>query len=189
VEEGHVQLADEGAGDYHLAWGSAAIDRGVDCDVATDIDGQMRPMPAGGRPDLGADEHTGVSLAPSGKTVHPRQAAAGEVLTYTLVLRNQGTAPTEALMVDPVPTSTTTISATASSGNLTHSDGLRWTGVITPGEPITISSWVTLTQDGVVANTAVLTDAYGVRTVMRAWVNGWWYFIPFFFATSAGAGQ
>jgi hypothetical protein len=41
---------------YHLTAGSAAIDKGVDAGVATDIDGDSRPAPAGTRPDLGADE-------------------------------------------------------------------------------------------------------------------------------------
>lgn len=39
---------------YHILTGSAAIDRGVPADVATDIDGQ--PRPAGVASDLGADE-------------------------------------------------------------------------------------------------------------------------------------
>lgn len=44
------------AGDgYHLALGSAAIDKGVDVGVTTDIDGQSRPY--GAAPDLGADEY------------------------------------------------------------------------------------------------------------------------------------
>jgi hypothetical protein len=39
---------------YHLTRGSAAVDRGVNAGVATDIDGE--PRPAGANPDLGADE-------------------------------------------------------------------------------------------------------------------------------------
>jgi parallel beta-helix repeat protein len=38
---------------YHLTAGSAAIDRGVDARVTTDVDGDSRPI---GQPDLGADE-------------------------------------------------------------------------------------------------------------------------------------
>lgn len=41
---------------YHLTVGSAAIDRGMDAGVTTDIDGDARPAPLGTRPDLGADE-------------------------------------------------------------------------------------------------------------------------------------
>jgi hypothetical protein len=39
---------------YHLTWGSAAVDRGVNAGVTTDIDGE--PRPADGGYDLGADE-------------------------------------------------------------------------------------------------------------------------------------
>jgi len=41
-------------GDYHLGLGSAAVDAGVDADVTTDIDGDVRPLGAGF--DIGADE-------------------------------------------------------------------------------------------------------------------------------------
>ena len=46
---------------YHLTAGSAAIDRGVDAGVLTDIDDQPRPQ--GVLPDLGADEY----IAPASK--------------------------------------------------------------------------------------------------------------------------
>jgi len=182
-------FADGGAAGYHLAWGSAPVDRGLDCDVTSDIDGQTRPMPAGGRPDLGADEHTSVSLAPSRKTVRPRWAAAGEMVTYTVVLRNEGKAATDALMVDPLPTATTYISGTASSGVLTGGDELRWGGAVTPGEPVTVSYRVTLTQDAFVGNTAVVTDGYGVRTAMRTWLNALWYYLPILITPSADVGR
>jgi len=41
---------------YHLMPRSAAIGKGVDAGVTTDIDGDSRPAPAGTHPDLGADE-------------------------------------------------------------------------------------------------------------------------------------
>ncbi|NIO69597.1 MAG: hypothetical protein GTN71_11340 [Anaerolineae bacterium] len=43
---------------YHLMDGSAAIDKGVDAGVTTDIDGDSRPQ--GSAPDLGADERAGI---------------------------------------------------------------------------------------------------------------------------------
>lgn len=42
--------------DYHLLPTSAALDAGVDADVTTDMDGDLRPVPVGTSPDLGADE-------------------------------------------------------------------------------------------------------------------------------------
>ena len=45
---------------YHLMDGSAAVDRGVDAGVTTDIDGDSRPQ--GSAPDLGADEWAGAGV-------------------------------------------------------------------------------------------------------------------------------
>ena len=47
-------FVDPDGGDYHIGPGSAAIDRGVDAGVTTDIDGD--PLPIGPAPDIGADE-------------------------------------------------------------------------------------------------------------------------------------
>jgi fibronectin-binding autotransporter adhesin len=52
--DGDPRFLNPAAGDYHLGPGSAALDAGVDAGVATDIDGDARPMGAGY--DLGADE-------------------------------------------------------------------------------------------------------------------------------------
>lgn len=54
---------------YHVASGSAAIDRGVNAGVTTDIDGQTRPY--GAASDLGADEY-----APGQTSTAYSQAAA-----------------------------------------------------------------------------------------------------------------
>jgi parallel beta-helix repeat protein len=48
-------FVDPGGGDYHIGPG-AAINRGVDAGVMTDLDGDPRPAPPGTLPDLGADE-------------------------------------------------------------------------------------------------------------------------------------
>jgi hypothetical protein len=42
--------------DYHLQFGSAAIDHGIDAGVYTDLDGNPRPLGAGF--DIGAYEYT-----------------------------------------------------------------------------------------------------------------------------------
>jgi parallel beta-helix repeat protein len=49
------------AGDYHIGAG-AAINRGVDAGVTSDIDGDPRPAPTGTHPDLGADELNQLSI-------------------------------------------------------------------------------------------------------------------------------
>jgi hypothetical protein len=45
---------------YHLTAGSAAVDRGADAGVTSDIDGDPRPL--GAAPDLGADELVSIYL-------------------------------------------------------------------------------------------------------------------------------
>jgi PKD repeat protein len=80
-------------GDYHIDPGSAAVDAGVDADVAWDVDGEPRPMGAGY--DIGADEVCAVidsvAFAPSETvlfeptvftpTVYPEDASPP--ITYT----------------------------------------------------------------------------------------------------------
>jgi hypothetical protein len=51
---GDPAFVDPGAGDYHLAPGSAAIDAGVEAGESSDVDGDPRPF--GPAPDIGADE-------------------------------------------------------------------------------------------------------------------------------------
>jgi hypothetical protein len=43
--------------DYHISPASAALDRGAHSEIETDIDNQLRPNPATGIADLGADEY------------------------------------------------------------------------------------------------------------------------------------
>ena len=50
-------FVDAPGGNYHLTWGSPCIDTGTDAGVATDMDGDARPL--GGGFDMGADEVTG----------------------------------------------------------------------------------------------------------------------------------
>jgi hypothetical protein len=52
---GSPAFVNAASGDYHLGAASAAIDRGIDAGVTTDIDGDERPV--GSAPDLGADEY------------------------------------------------------------------------------------------------------------------------------------
>ena len=53
---GDPDFLNRGANDYHIGAGSAMANQGEAVGVAYDIDGDIRPAPAGTRPDLGADE-------------------------------------------------------------------------------------------------------------------------------------
>ncbi len=51
---GDPGFVDPDAGDYHIGFGSAARDQGVDAGILWDMDPQPRPYQV---PDLGADEY------------------------------------------------------------------------------------------------------------------------------------
>jgi hypothetical protein len=70
---------DADAGNYHILFGSAARDTGVDAEVTTDIDGNPRPI--GSAPDIGADELWPVYL-PLVMKMAPTTTITGE---YALV--------------------------------------------------------------------------------------------------------
>lgn len=179
---GDPAFVDPDGGDYHVGASSAAIDRGVDAAVYRDIDGDPRPLRGGF--DLGADEYAEIDLSRSRKTVYPDQAIAEDVLTYTILLLNQGDVSShDTQLVDPLPGQTTYISGSAvsSAGELTDSDSIRWTGTLTPHEPVTITFSVTLTQTSVVRNTAVVTDQHGGVTRLSTLVNGLRCYFPLIF--------
>jgi uncharacterized repeat protein (TIGR01451 family) len=171
-------FADGAGGDLHLAEGaSSAIDRGVNAGVATDIDGQARDS----TPDIGADEYCGIDLSSSHKTVKPEEAGAGDVLTYTIAVVNTGvTRATDSVLLDAIPAHTTYVpnSVHATSGVVTDTGGIGWTGAVTPGVRVTISFRVTVNEAVFIENTAVITDRYGVATVMMAWVNARRVYLP-----------
>lgn len=174
-------------GDYHIGVDSAAVDRGVSAGVTSDIDGHPRPIPAGGRVDLGADESTGIDLFFSSKVASTEEASAGEVITYTITLSNTGPLSAEGVsLVDPVPhrTSYYTGNAWVSSGVLTTGSSIGWTGTVSAGESITLTFAVTLDEDGPVGNTAVVTDAYGTRLELKAWVNTQHTYVPLVLRTA-----
>ncbi len=54
---GDPLFVDPAGGDYHISAASPARDRGVDAGVKSDMDGEVRPHPDTGIPDLGADEY------------------------------------------------------------------------------------------------------------------------------------
>jgi uncharacterized repeat protein (TIGR01451 family) len=182
---GDPDFASCGLDDYHLSSTSAAIDQGAGADLSDDIDGHPRPILSGY--DLGADEYTGVDLSPSVKRVTPLDAAAGEVVTFTIALHNDG--PEDAAGVslsDPVPTHTTYIphTAQATSGTLTDTDGIRWSGTIIAGGTVTVTLQVTVTEEVVIENTAVVTDTYGTPHTMTARVNEDRIYLPLVWRSS-----
>jgi uncharacterized repeat protein (TIGR01451 family) len=164
-------------GDYHIGVGSAAIDRGVSADVDSDIDHQPRPIPPGGAVDLGADESTGIDLSGSSKRASADRAGAGDTITYLITLSNAGHLSAEQVsLVDPVPGHTSYVSgsARAASGVLTAGSAIT----VSAQQSVTLSFAVTLTEDAAVRNTALVTDTYGTRVALTAWVNALRRYLP-----------
>ncbi len=96
---GDPKFIDPDNGDYHIGYGSAAWDAGVDAGVYTDIDGEARPVGAGF--DIGADElQAALRLA---LNAGPDPVASGGSLTYTLIVTNSGAVDLHALITATLP--------------------------------------------------------------------------------------
>jgi uncharacterized repeat protein (TIGR01451 family) len=96
---GDPTFADPDGGDYHVGLGSAAVDAGVKVPVYLDLDGHPRPV--GMRPDLGADEFPmGMRVT---KSAAPNPVRAGERLTYTIDVSNNGLVTLTASITDRLP--------------------------------------------------------------------------------------
>jgi len=89
---GDPAFADPTVWDYHLTAGSAAIDQGVDAGVTIDIDGQPRPNPDTGIPDLGADEYwpaLGLTVTKTAEDLNGPPLHMGDLIRYDITGTNQ----------------------------------------------------------------------------------------------------
>jgi uncharacterized repeat protein (TIGR01451 family) len=110
-------------------------------------------------------------LSGSAKTVSAGTATAGEVLTYTITLTNDGLATASAELIDPWPLYTLPVtgSAWASNGQITTTEQtLQWRGAIPPGQQVKLHFTV-----------VPLSNCMGLYAYNRAIVNdGWGYHYP-----------
>ena len=103
-----------------------------------------------------------LDLSASFKRVEPRRVGAGERITYTLQIVNQGSGSTAFSLDDPVPAHTTYVpgSAWASGGTISDTAGILWTGTVTASSSLTATFAVTidgdLTQPTAIVNEATL---------------------------------
>jgi len=107
------------------------------------------------------------SLQSSDKSVRPVLPGPGDVLTYTITLRNPGPALAGACVTDTLPAEVHYLgNLWASSGNYGEANGvITWTGSVPAAVPVTITFGVTvseqITSPHVISNTALIDDGLG----------------------------
>jgi hypothetical protein len=103
-QAGDPAFVSSAAGNYHLDQGSAAIDKGADGGVTTDLDGQPRPNPSTGIPDLGADEfYTGCTAIHQVSISGPESGVIKMDLLFGAVLTPPGATPNILYIWSPEP--------------------------------------------------------------------------------------
>ncbi len=115
------------------------------------------------RPDLSTSE----------KLVSAARAAIGDVLTYTIRVKNTGQGRARAVLTDSIPAGTMYVpgSAWAGNGAIVYdevNDRIVWSGEVPPWGMSTIVFAVTVVEEGVVHNTVVIDDGLGVLTQRSA---------------------
>jgi len=106
-------------------------------------------------------------LSLSSKAVNRFNVDRGDILTYTLILRNSSSITATAILTDPLPTRTAyvTNSIQASSGVVTWaSDSVHWSGQVVSGTPVVVqfaAEVLTATAGARITNTMELNDGLG----------------------------
>ena len=106
-------------------------------------------------------------LSPSSKAVNRFNVDRGDILTYTLILRNSSSITATAIMTDPLPAHTAYVpnSVQASSGLVTWSnEAVHWSGQVISGTPVVIqfaAEVLTATAGTRLTNTLELNDGLG----------------------------
>lgn len=126
------------------------------------------------------------SLYGSSKQVQPTLPEAGDVMTYTVTLKNPGPELSNVLVTDTLPTGVNYLgNLWASSGAYGESGGvITWTGTVSGDGPVTIRYGVTvnssLADPTVLVNTALIDDGRGSVLSRQALVivNGLATYLP-----------
>jgi uncharacterized repeat protein (TIGR01451 family) len=113
-------------------------------------------------------------LAPSAKTATPDAFLPGDVLTYTVILDNEGSGDAPAVFLsDTMPLSTTYVpgslafpAGAGAGGYDPAADAITWTGPVSAGLPVTLTFLVdtdpALVDGAVITNTAFISDGGGL---------------------------
>jgi len=171
-------------------WSIQTVDNGGGLDTSLTLDADRRPHISYhdriNRALKYAVGYVSPDLSLSTKIVSRSQIEAGDTITYTVQLVNSGDLSTPFTLTDPIPLHTTYMpaSAGASGGEITDTDGITWTGIITGSTNLNATFAVTvdatLTQPTAIINVATLTgDPTGSLTLeATAIVNALEAFLP-----------
>jgi len=183
--------AEPGSRDLRLAPGAAEIDAGVEIPNLND------PFSLDGAPDIGAFEFgqplpsygprpAAPDLSGTSKQANPGAASVGEMVTYTITIRNTGLPLIETVtLTDTVPLGLAYVPGSLQTASGIPDDqstpALRWSGDLVDG-PVTLtySAVVTETAPRAITNTALVqTDTTGVlsRSAVVV-VNGYGIYLP-----------
>jgi uncharacterized repeat protein (TIGR01451 family) len=113
-------------------------------------------------------------LSPSEKLVSAARAAVGDVITYTVRVKNTGGGLARAVLTDSIPTGSVYVpdSAWAGSGTVVYEEAnsfantqdrgrILWNGEVPPKGMSTILFAVTVTEERVIHNTVTINDGLG----------------------------
>jgi parallel beta-helix repeat protein len=150
---GDPVLVDPDTGGYHIGFGSAAVDAGVDAGVTTDIDGDPRPIGPGY--DMGADEWPGSALQVTKRAI-PDPVQPGVQLTYTIHITNATGVDLQATITDTLPLSITLDETSGGTlalpgGTVDLPDGrvaVTWTDVITASGGLWMGTLLVTVDEG-----------------------------------------
>jgi hypothetical protein len=161
-------------GDYHIGFGSLAMDQGVDAGVATDKDGRLRDA----QPDLGAYEFAGLAVT---KWVDRNPAQAGTQLTYTVLITSNLDTPQTVTAFDVLPDQVGGLGAPSLAADLPPAVLDLLGGPVNPAATVAYSTttiapgstWVWLIPNlsvqadytGTLTNSVVITSAEGVHAL------------------------
>ena len=131
--------------DHHIGPNSAALERGVDAGVTTDIDGDIRPL--GGKPDLGADEYRyPMTILKEWYDLDGPPLQVGDSIQYATTVTNYSSQTMTGVMVtDTLPTGVGITSA--KPPGYTGPDPLVWQISSLPASAIWTAT-ITATVDG-----------------------------------------
>ena len=146
----------------------------ADGDITAAVAGRWGRILVAGAPALLPD------LSPSTKTA-PATVEAGELLTYTIVLRNSGGLAADVTLTDTLPLSVTVVTASLPAGMTCAGNHCYWSGPVGIGAEVPLSFQVVVNAGAptgtVLLNTAAIDDGAGGFLTRQAstavWAGPW----------------